>query len=119
MRLMLSIQVIHFIRHGEGFHNVAGRRSTEEYKKEDYADAHLTELGWTAGTPRSTSKLCDQVSVVSQLIGEAADVVALCAGSCAAKAHCTVARPSECGSSHRLAVVQGVADSCGRFWWDL
>ena len=47
MRLMLSIQVIHFIRHGEGFHNVAGRRSTEEYKKEDYADAHLTELGWT------------------------------------------------------------------------
>ena len=47
MRLMLSVQIIHFIRHGEGFHNVAGRRSTEEYKKEDYADAHLTELGWT------------------------------------------------------------------------
>ena len=44
---MLSIQIIHFIRHGEGFHNVAGRKSTEEYKKEDYADAHLTELGWT------------------------------------------------------------------------
>ena len=47
MRLMLPFQIIHFIRHGEGFHNVAGRRSTEEYKKEDYADAHLTELGWT------------------------------------------------------------------------
>ena len=26
---------------------MAGRKSTEEYKKEDYADAHLTELGWT------------------------------------------------------------------------
>ena len=46
-KLRLYAQIITFIRHGEGFHNVAGRKSTEEYKKEDYADAHLTELGWT------------------------------------------------------------------------
>ena len=45
--MLLSVQIVHFIRHGEGYHNVAGRKSTEEYKKEDYADAHLTELGWT------------------------------------------------------------------------
>ena len=43
----MGAQVVHFVRHGEGYHNVAGRKSTEEYKKEDYADAHLTELGWT------------------------------------------------------------------------
>lgn len=46
-KMLVSAQIVHFIRHGEGYHNVAGRKSTEEYKKEDYADAHLTELGWT------------------------------------------------------------------------
>lgn len=46
-KVVVSVQIVHFIRHGEGYHNVAGRKSTEEYKKEDYADAHLTELGWT------------------------------------------------------------------------
>ncbi len=52
----MSVQIVHFIRHGEGYHNVAGRKSTEEYKKEDYADAHLTELGWTQVSERlSTS----------------------------------------------------------------
>lgn len=27
-----GLQVVHFIRHGEGFHNVAGHANPEEYK---------------------------------------------------------------------------------------
>ena len=56
-RLLMSAQIVHFIRHGEGYHNVAGRKSTEEYKKEDYADAHLTELGWTQVSRYLSSRL--------------------------------------------------------------
>ena len=40
------MQVIHFIRHGQGYHNVAGHIDTAEYLKWEYEDAHLTELGW-------------------------------------------------------------------------
>ncbi|KAK9830223.1 hypothetical protein WJX72_010435 [[Myrmecia] bisecta] len=40
-------KVIHFIRHGQGFHNVAGQRDAAEYLSYDYEDAHLTEYGWT------------------------------------------------------------------------
>jgi len=39
-------KTVHFIRHGEGFHNVAGAISKENYKSYDYFDAHLTEIGW-------------------------------------------------------------------------
>lgn len=38
--------MIHFIRHGEGFHNVAGRIKHSNYQSYDYEDAHLTEIGW-------------------------------------------------------------------------
>lgn len=38
--------VVHFIRHGEGFHNVAGRANHDNYKSPDYLDAHLTAFGW-------------------------------------------------------------------------
>lgn len=34
------------MRHGEGFHNVAGRIDHENYKSWDYEDSHLTEYGW-------------------------------------------------------------------------
>lgn len=40
------LQTIHFIRHGEGFHNVAGRADHDAYKSWDYLDAHLTDFGW-------------------------------------------------------------------------
>ena len=40
------MQMIHWIRHGQGFHNVAGHIDTSEYLKWDYEDAHLTDLGW-------------------------------------------------------------------------
>ncbi|GFR43714.1 hypothetical protein Agub_g4824, partial [Astrephomene gubernaculifera] len=39
-------KTIHFIRHGQGFHNVAGHINHDNYKLWDYVDAHLTELGW-------------------------------------------------------------------------
>eukprot|EP01025_Chloroclados_australasicus_P039930 TRINITY_DN4159_c0_g1_i1.p1 TRINITY_DN4159_c0_g1~~TRINITY_DN4159_c0_g1_i1.p1 ORF type:complete len:296 (+),score=36.99 TRINITY_DN4159_c0_g1_i1:90-977(+) len=39
-------KVVHFVRHGEGFHNVAGAISEENYKSYEYFDAHLTETGW-------------------------------------------------------------------------
>ncbi|GLC37740.1 hypothetical protein PLESTF_001519300 [Pleodorina starrii] len=39
-------KVVHFVRHGQGFHNVAGHINHDNYKLWDYADAHLTELGW-------------------------------------------------------------------------
>lgn len=39
-------KTVHFIRHGEGYHNVAGHADPELYRDEDYFDAHLTELGW-------------------------------------------------------------------------
>jgi hypothetical protein len=39
-------KVLHFIRHGEGFHNVAGHANPEEYLSYEHADAHLTERGW-------------------------------------------------------------------------
>ncbi|KAI7841457.1 hypothetical protein COHA_004852 [Chlorella ohadii] len=39
-------KVVHFIRHGEGFHNVAGHANHENYKSFDYLDAHLTDFGW-------------------------------------------------------------------------
>ncbi|CAD7698042.1 unnamed protein product [Ostreobium quekettii] len=41
-----SVLVLHLIRHAEGFHNVAGRKSRENYLSEKYADAHLTKRGW-------------------------------------------------------------------------
>jgi hypothetical protein len=41
-----AAQTIHFIRHGEGFHNVAGRADHDAYKSWDYEDAHLTDYGW-------------------------------------------------------------------------
>ena len=40
------LQTIHFIRHGQGFHNVAGELDAVAYKSGRYEDAHLTELGW-------------------------------------------------------------------------
>eukprot|EP00201_Polytomella_parva_P001497 CAMPEP_0175072892 /NCGR_PEP_ID=MMETSP0052_2-20121109/20196_1 /TAXON_ID=51329 ORGANISM="Polytomella parva, Strain SAG 63-3" /NCGR_SAMPLE_ID=MMETSP0052_2 /ASSEMBLY_ACC=CAM_ASM_000194 /LENGTH=450 /DNA_ID=CAMNT_0016340515 /DNA_START=278 /DNA_END=1630 /DNA_ORIENTATION=+ len=34
------------IRHGEGFHNVAGKKNYANYKSPQYEDAQLTPLGW-------------------------------------------------------------------------
>eukprot|EP00879_Flechtneria_rotunda_P021539 GHRR01022702.1.p1 GENE.GHRR01022702.1~~GHRR01022702.1.p1 ORF type:complete len:260 (+),score=50.95 GHRR01022702.1:194-973(+) len=39
-------KVLHLIRHGEGFHNVAGRKDRNNYKSWEYQDAHLTDYGW-------------------------------------------------------------------------
>jgi hypothetical protein len=33
-------------RHGQGYHNVAGHANHENYKSEDWFDAHLTPEGW-------------------------------------------------------------------------
>ncbi|KAK9841042.1 hypothetical protein WJX81_007377 [Elliptochloris bilobata] len=41
-------KVVHFVRHGEGFHNVAGRADQANYLSREYYDAHLTENGWRA-----------------------------------------------------------------------
>lgn len=39
-------KVIHLIRHGQGFHNVAGHKDAAQYLSYDWEDAHLTEYGW-------------------------------------------------------------------------
>lgn len=38
-------KLVHFIRHAEGHHNVAGEGDWEEYKNEKYEDALLSEKG--------------------------------------------------------------------------
>ncbi|BDA43351.1 Phosphoglycerate mutase-like protein [Coccomyxa sp. Obi] len=43
---MRHCKVVHFVRHGEGFHNVAGKKDYSQYKRWDLEDAHLTEHGW-------------------------------------------------------------------------
>ena len=39
-------KTIHWIRHGQGFHNVAGAKDYANYRLEAYFDSHLTEEGW-------------------------------------------------------------------------
>lgn len=39
-------KIIHLIRHGQGYHNVAGHANPEAYKSIDFMDAHLTPYGW-------------------------------------------------------------------------
>jgi broad specificity phosphatase PhoE len=39
-------QIVHLIRHGQGYHNVYGEADEEAYKSGKYTDAHLTRLGW-------------------------------------------------------------------------
>jgi broad specificity phosphatase PhoE len=39
-------KTIHIVRHGQGFHNVAGELDHASYLSWDYADASLTSLGW-------------------------------------------------------------------------
>ena len=48
------LQTVHFIRHGQGFHNVFGEVDAEAYKSGKYEDAHLTELGWQQVDNQST-----------------------------------------------------------------
>jgi broad specificity phosphatase PhoE len=40
-----SKKLIHFVRHAEGFHNVAGRKDFENYKSEEFEDAILSPTG--------------------------------------------------------------------------
>lgn len=40
-------KVIHIVRHGQGFHNVAGDVDHMAYMSWDYLDASLTQMGWT------------------------------------------------------------------------
>ncbi|GBF94404.1 hypothetical protein Rsub_07218 [Raphidocelis subcapitata] len=45
-------KTIHFIRHGEGFHNIAGRANHDNYKSWEYEDSHLRQaLVLLVGTP--------------------------------------------------------------------
>lgn len=39
-------KVVHLIRHGLGFHNVAGQKDHDQYKSWEFEDAHLTAEGW-------------------------------------------------------------------------
>lgn len=39
-------KIVHLVRHGQGYHNVANTLSKTNYTNWDYEDACLTELGW-------------------------------------------------------------------------
>jgi hypothetical protein len=39
-------QIVHLVRHGQGYHNVAGEAEEDLYKSYDFFDAHLTAKGW-------------------------------------------------------------------------
>ncbi|XP_074279081.1 phosphoglycerate mutase-like protein 1 [Silene latifolia] len=39
-------KTLHFVRHAQGFHNVAGEKDHQAYSSYDYLDASLTPLGW-------------------------------------------------------------------------
>ncbi|XP_010523258.1 PREDICTED: phosphoglycerate mutase-like protein [Tarenaya hassleriana] len=39
-------KIIHLVRHAEGIHNAAGEEDYSAYSSEEYADAHITPLGW-------------------------------------------------------------------------
>ncbi|KAJ4733368.1 Phosphoglycerate mutase-like protein [Rhynchospora pubera] len=40
-------KTLHFVRHAQGIHNVAGDKDYSAYMSYDYFDAHLTDLGWS------------------------------------------------------------------------
>lgn len=44
--LQPSSKVVHLIRHGQAFHNVAGAVDREAFKSYEYEDANLTAIGW-------------------------------------------------------------------------
>lgn len=67
------LQVIYFVRHGQGFHNVAGHASPANYLSWDYEDAHLTAFGWqqVGETPSNfTQKLSLSRRIVLTLAGK-------------------------------------------------
>ena len=39
-------KTLYLIRHGEGYHNLYGEKDRSAYRSEQFADAHLTPLGW-------------------------------------------------------------------------
>jgi broad specificity phosphatase PhoE len=44
-RIADNHKIVHFLRHAEGYHNVAGRDDPNQYLREDLQDAVLTERG--------------------------------------------------------------------------
>lgn len=41
----MNNKTVHFVRHAEGFHNVAGRNDPSAYLLEEFLDAKITPLG--------------------------------------------------------------------------
>ncbi|KAG0557354.1 hypothetical protein KC19_11G123000 [Ceratodon purpureus] len=39
-------KILHAVRHGQGFHNIAGDKDLKQYESWDFMDASLSELGW-------------------------------------------------------------------------
>eukprot|EP00208_Stichococcus_sp_RCC1054_P007692 CAMPEP_0206140788 /NCGR_PEP_ID=MMETSP1473-20131121/10648_1 /ASSEMBLY_ACC=CAM_ASM_001109 /TAXON_ID=1461547 /ORGANISM="Stichococcus sp, Strain RCC1054" /LENGTH=295 /DNA_ID=CAMNT_0053535073 /DNA_START=138 /DNA_END=1025 /DNA_ORIENTATION=+ len=65
-------KIVHLVRHGQGFHNVAGEADALEYASEKYFDAHLTELGWKQAADLKahikTSPIRPEVVIVSPMM---------------------------------------------------
>jgi hypothetical protein len=65
-------KIIHFIRHGQGYHNVAGEVQYKSYKSEEWFDAHLTQEGWKQATQLHAHlravNLCPDLVIVSPLM---------------------------------------------------
>ena len=64
--LGLVPQIVHLVRHGQGYHNVAGEAEEDLYKSYDFLDAHLTAKGWEqVGLSRHQS--CSDADAMAQL----------------------------------------------------
>lgn len=67
-------KIVHLVRHGQGFHNVAGELTEDLYRDEMYFDAQLTARGWkqaadlNAHVKSSASRINPQVVIVSPLM---------------------------------------------------
>ncbi len=83
-------QVVHFVRHGEGYHNVAGKKDYSQYKRWDLEDAHLTAHGWeqvSPGCPAAAFSILHATLLMMCLTKDSGRSAAICMQAHALRKH--------------------------------